>query len=328
MSDNSNSSVGSAAPASSTSTSQPASNAGESKPQGYSAANASTLVPESSKVQTSNPSQPAPKEPEYETLVLDGQEVRLTRDEVKKRAQLASAASKRFEEAVKLQKERDEWVKKTKSNPIESLLDPALGLTEDQVREQFEDWYRRRYIEPSRLSPEEMRARTAEEKLAAYERAQKEQVEQQRHHEEQVRLKKETDTWRETWQQRIIEGMTKMDLPKDELSIALIAQQLEHAARAKAEVPIEAAAGLVRDRLVNISKHFLGKLEGEALIKFVGDEIVNKIRKADLARLRAGTHKDPSIQSATAPKPSKTLTQGAKVVRMSDVDAYFAKLKD
>jgi hypothetical protein len=276
--------------------------------------------------QTQAPGAEVKATPRTYKLKIDGQEIEASEDEVIKRAQLASSASKRFEEATKLKADVDSRNKKFKENLIEALQDPALGLSKDQIREQFEGWYRKEFIEPSTLTPEQRRIKELEEKNSQYE-TQRQTIERQA---EEAKHAEETKQWTQTWQQRIIEGMTKAELPNDELSMALIAQQLMAAREAGVEVPTEAAASLVKEKLTKMTKHFLGKLDGEQLIKFVGEEIINKIRKADLARLRAGQvpQADPAVRAAQPKQGSNPqLMQTNKVVKMDKVRNYFDNLK-
>ena len=307
---------------------------GESSSQasGYGGANGSSIGSSSSsgvseQAQTdgikSSVNQEAKPAPRSHKLKVDGMELELSEEEVLKRAQMASSASKRFEDAAKLKKEVDTLKAKLKENPLAFLEDQSLGLSEDQVRNAFENWYKEKYIDPSRLTPEQQEAAKLKKELESY----KKQDETRKAEAEKVRVQKETEHWTQVWQQRIVEGMAKADLPKNELAVGLIAQQLRNAAEAGIEIPIEAAAGLVKDRLSNISKHFMAQMDGDQLIKFVGEELVNKIRKADLARLQK-PGQPPSFggQRPQVTSQDKPLVQTNKVVKMSEVSNYFDKL--
>jgi hypothetical protein len=49
--------------------------------------------------------------------------------------------------------------------------------------------------------------------------------------------------------------------------------------------------------------NFTKQLEGESLLRFLGDDLANKVRKADLARLRGGQAKAAPRAEAKQEKP-------------------------
>ena len=266
---------------------------------------------------------PTPAEVRRLKLKVDGREEEVDEAEVIRRAQLSSSASKRMEEVATQKQQIQKLLETIKGNPLAALMDPALGLTKAQIKEQFENWYKREYIDPETLSPEQLKIRDYEAKLKEYEeiKAQQERAQQERQMAEQQKH------WAGEYERQIVKGLESSGLPKTPSTVKAMAAYLQQAVNAGVDVPIETVADLVKQDKVNDVKHFLGALEGEALIKLVGDEVINKIRKADLARLRGqGAAVTPNqAQSASQAKELPT-SQGNKPISMADARKWFDKL--
>lgn len=256
-------------------------------------------------------------------LKVDGREEEVEEAEVIRRAQLSSSASKRMEEVATQKQQIQKLIETLKGNPLAALMDPALGLTKAQVKEQFENWYKREYIDPETLSPEQLKIRDYEAKLKEYEEV-KAQQEAQR---QQAQAAEQQKHWAGEYERQIVKGLESSGLPKTPSTVKAMAAYLQQAVSAGVDVPIETVADLVRQDKVNDVKHFLGAVDGEALIRLVGDEVVNKIRKADLARLRGqGAAVTPNqAQANSQPKELQT-SQSSKPISMADARKWFDKL--
>jgi|GEM_PF-6936030 hypothetical protein len=290
-----------------------------------------SAVPQESAAQPAAASAPAPSAekkdvqkppPKTYKIKVDDNEIELPEDEVIRRAQLGSAATKRFEEAAHLKSNIKKLVDTLKSNPIEALFDPALGLTKDQLRLQFENWYKKEFIDPEMLSPEQRRIK----ELEANEERRVKEAEVYKQQQEQETLRRQTEIAKQEYEKKIIAALENSKLPKSEVTIRAMARYLELAHQNNLDLPIETLSSLVYNDQLNHTKHFITQFEGQQLIDFLGEEIINKIRKADLARLKAG-HSPQSAQSQPQAQDSKnpTLQQG-RPVSMQNVKDYFNKL--
>lgn len=268
--------------------------------------------------------QPA-AEPKRYKLKVDGREEEVDESEVVRRAQVGSAAHKRFEETAKVRENVAKLMQTLKDNPIAALMDPALGLTKDQVKAAFEQWYKREVIDPEMLTPEQRKLREYEAKEKQWKQAEEEKAK----HEQSQKLQAEAQHWKGEYEKQIIKGLDTKGLPRNASTVRAMAAYMEQANKAGIDVPIETIAGLVHQDKTADTKHILSSMEGEQLIAFVGEEIINKIRKADLARLRGGNAK-PAAQSpnAAAVAQSSEPNRGqGKPISMKEARKYFDSIK-
>lgn len=229
-------------------------------------------------------SQPHEKtETEYFDVKVNGKSVRMSKNEVLNYASMSHAANSKFEEAAKLRKSVDKIISTAKDNPIQALMDPALGLTKEQIRVAVEQWYHDEYVVNEALSPDQKRAKELEAKLKTYEQAEQEKIRQQQEAEE-LEL---TNKQREYLQNQIIEALDRSGLPKTKLIASRMAFYMRQNMANGWEAPIDLIVKQVRNERQSLMQGEVGGLEGQDLIDYLGgDEVVNKIRKYDLQRLR------------------------------------------
>lgn len=264
--------------------------------------------------------------PKRYKLKVDGTTTEVEEQELIRRAQLSTAANKRLEESNALKEQVKTLFNTIKSKPIEALLDPALGLNKEQLRAAMEEWYKREFIDPELLSPEQRKHQELERRLKEYETEKEQTQKSQQEHQ----LKAQTELAKQDFEKKIITALQTKALPKSEAVIASMARYLELGVKNGLDFSPEMLAETVYNDKLSESQHFLSQFEGEGLLNFLGEEIMNRIRKADLARFKAG--KTPT-QSPSKPQVVKTevnqqLQQGKKSISMNDARSYFDNLKD
>lgn len=238
-------------------------------------------------------------------LKIDGQEEEVDENEIVKRAQMGTAAYKRMQEAAREKAIAEEMVGKFRTNFTDLLDDPRLGFTEEQKIKMIEDWYKRRVIEPATLTPEQLKARQNELELKKYRDAEKAR-EQQEH---QQRLQMLEEHHMTNYKAMIKEGLAAEGLPQNEFCAKRMVQLVAKNVKLGLDLTPAQIASIVREDYQNELKSVLGASDGDVLLKLLGDDVANKIRKADLARLRAGTFKPAEPQatpgaSSSAQKPN------------------------
>jgi hypothetical protein len=228
------------------------------------------------KLSTSTP----PAQPEVYEVMVNGKTVKMTRQEVINNASMAHAAQARFEEASKMRKGYENFQSSLQKNMITALK--SEGFNDDQIRDQMEKWYTETYIDPEALSPEERKIKEYEAKLKKYQDDEQETI-KKRQQEESEQL---TAKQRDYLQGQIMEAIDKSGLPKTKLVASRIAFYMRENLRQGWEAPLEVIVQQVKqERQAHMSGE-VGGLEGEALIQYLGEDVVNKIRKWDLAQLR------------------------------------------
>lgn len=244
------------------------------------------------KKQTS-PSQPK-GEPETFEVKVNGKTVKMSRQEVIDYASMSHAANSKFDEASKLRKSVDSIINTAKTNPIQALMDPALGLTKDQIRDAFETWYTKEYIEPESLTPEQKQLKEVQSRLKSYEEAEQEKIRQQKESEETELTNKQ----REYLQGQIIDAIDRSGLPKSKWIASRMAFYMRENLTKGWEAPIDLIVSQVKQERQSIMSDLTDNSEGDTLISLLGEGVVNKIRQYDLKRLR-------DQRSAKAPEFTK-----------------------
>lgn len=247
-------------------------------------------------------------------LKIDGQEQEFPEHEVIARAQKAAAADKRFQEAMTARQQAEALVNLLKSDFTKLIDDPRLNIPEEQKRKMMEEWYKRKYIDPEILTPEQKKQREMEMELQRY----REQEANNKKQAEQKAIKDLEDYHRENYQKVIIGALQTEGIPKTEFTVKRMADLMAKNLQMGLDLTPEHLATLVREDYMNEIKALFGASDGETLMKLVGDDFTNKIRRADLERLRAGQPQVPkpiietpkADQSAATPsRPYRTMDE-------------------
>lgn len=242
-------------------------------------------------------------------LKVDGaeQELELADDEISVRLQKAMAAEKRMQEAAELRKQYERFVEQVKADPVAALKDPRFGI---DVRKQIEDqliaeWEQQQKLQG--LTPAEreavQRAEAAERKAAELEaREAKRQQEIQQRQQQELETKVQADLERE-----FMEALDKSNLPKNRQTLALMAEiaalNLEHGI----ELTRDQLVAETNERLRGMQKHVMGGLKGDALVKYLGDDVVREVIRHSVSVVRGQPQSAKTFESPVQPNaPQQT----------------------
>lgn len=227
---------------------------------------------------------PAQSKPELFDVKVDGKVIKMTRDELIQHASMGHAADRRFKEAAQMRKQAESVIGRLRDpkSVISALQDPALGLSKNQIREQFEEWYAKEFIEPESLTPEQRKIREYEAKLQKYAEDERSREEEKRNNEQEAM----TSEARETLQKQIIEALDTSGLPKTNFTIRRLAYWMQRNQSNGFDAPMEVVVGQVRNELNSSLRDMVEASDGEVLIKLLGDNIIQKLRRYDLDQLR------------------------------------------
>ena len=239
---------------------------------------------------------------------VNGKMVRMSRQEVLDHASMSHTANSKFDEASKLRKEVDKIISTAKTNPIEALMNPALGLTKDQIRTAFEHWYNQEYIEPETLTVDQKKIKEYEMKLKKYEEEES-QKKQQAEHEENEKM---TTQQREYLQTQIIEAIDKSGLPKSKDVVKKIAFYMRQNLINGWDAPMDMIIKQVKADRQSMLRDDVQNSNAEQIIELLGDDVVNKIREHDLKRLRE-RRQAPSFQKNSSITNAGSYSSNEKV---------------
>lgn len=236
-----------------------------------------------------------PAQTEFEELIVNGKTHKVTKEELKRRAQLGWAANEKFESASAKEKKVQKILEGAKANPIQALMDPELGLSRDQIKDAFEAWYHKEFIEPEGLTQEQLDARKDREELQKY----KEQERLKKEQEEKETEEKMTAAEREQVQKSLIKAIDDNKLPKTKFTVSRMAFYMRKASENGVDIPMDLIAQQVRQEKQDIIGEMLHTQDIETAIQLVGEDFINKIRQYDLKRLREKRFGATPVQAQT-----------------------------
>lgn len=253
-------------------------------------------------------------------LKVNGTSRKYTLDQLKARASLADASHERFEKASQIEKSQKEYDEKLKKDFIGALVEK--GLSKEQIKTRFEQWYKENFIDPETMSPEQ-------KELAELKRWKQQQEQERQEIDEQKKSAEQKEfeqKERQNYQKEIIETIEKFDLPKTRFIVGRIAYWQGINLSKGYDAPPEVVVQQVREEEQSILKNAVKSrmANPEKLVEYLGEDVVNAIRKFDVERLKKKFGVGSSNQSAGG---TQFPTNERRGKTMSDVDDYFNELR-
>jgi len=239
---------------------------------------------------------------------VDGQEVEVDENELKRSYAHAKAAAKRMEEAAELRKSYqrqiqiaegfEKWIDNVKNNP-EALFGLAeqLGLDVDEIA-------MRRAAERLKyeyMDEDQRRAYDNERELRRYKDMEQRQAELQRQQAEQAYIAKA----RETVESEFVDFFTEQGVRPTPTMLARIAELKLGAAAAGRSLSMADAFKRVQAEHQKARLEMLANLSDED-IKALPKESLQKLRQTDMRQYNAGRR--PTAQSASTPQVKKPMS--------------------
>jgi hypothetical protein len=245
-------------------------------------------------------------------VLENGQTLKKTRKEIIEAYQLRQLSDKKRSEADKVLQEYNQLFKVYKEDPIKFMR--ATGIDFDNLATS----YLSKKAEDAMLDPKELELRKAKAEAEEY----KKYVEEQKANAQKLASEAAIGREREKIHGEIVQAIEEakdLGLPVDEELVIAIAQKM--ILQDKAQKPLSAKEALPK-AYQSTQKWLQGmaaKMEGEALVKWLGQETAMKIRKYDLGQLKAKRQAaapaqpqslvKPPVEKKTPAKPYKTWSQ-------------------
>lgn len=249
----------------------------------------------------------APPAPQKHKVKVNGQEREVTIEELMSNYSKGSAADQKFAEAAQMRKQAEEFVSLLRKDPRKVLENPNIGVN---LRE-FAEKYLSEQLEAEMLSPEQKKLREYETKLKEYQQ----QEEEKKQQELTAKQEAEVQHWKGHYEKIVQDALNVGGLPKTTGTVRMMAAHMQRATEYGIDIHPNELVQLVKQDYMNAQKELYSSLEGDALLQILGDELANKIRKADLSRLRkpvAGKAPEVPVAERSAPseedKPKKHLS--------------------
>lgn len=224
----------------------------------------------------------------------NGQTLKKSRKEIIEAYQLRQLSDKKRSEADKVLQEYNRVFEQYKKDPIKFMK--ATGVDFDNLATS----YLSRKAEDAMMDPKELAARQQAAELETY----KKYVAEQKEAQEKAAKESSISQERSRIHKEIIEAIEankELGVPVDEELVIAIAQKM--ILQDKKQKPLNAKEALPQ-AYASTQKWLQGmasKMEGEAIVKWLGDDVARKIRKYDLAQLKA-KRKIPQTNSSVKPQ--------------------------
>lgn len=253
-------------------------------------------------IKTGQPTAVKTEPPKKYKVKVDNQEREVDETELISNYQLRQLSDKKRSEAEKTMAEYTKLFHHLKNDPIKFMK--ATGIDFDNLATS----YLSKKAEEAMLDPKERELQQAKAEAAQY----KKWVEEQKSSQEKAQKEQAVSAERSKIHAEIIEAIESskdLGLPVDEELVIAIAQKM--ILQDKKQKPLNAKEALPKayESQQKYLKAIASKMEGEALMKWLGEDVAMKIRKYDLGQLKAkrALTQSPQGQSAVKPQEQKTL---------------------
>jgi hypothetical protein len=239
-------------------------------------------------------------------LKVNGREMELEEPEVIRRAQLASAADEKFREASEMRKQAEQFFNALLDDPKSVLMHPEIrdrinfrALAEEYLGAELQ----KEMMSPEQRELEELRAFKKKQDETA-ESAKREQLTKAQQ-EEMTRLQQRAA---QEYDKKITEVLAQSSLPKTPYTVKRVAELLHGALTKGYDLDVQTAVDMVREGYMTDVQSLVGGLDGDHLVNALGPDILKRLRKYDLERIKAQLDKS----APAAPQPIAAPSQSSQ----------------
>jgi hypothetical protein len=249
---------------------------------------------------------PEQKEKRLLKAKINGREVEVDEETLIKRYQKEESADQKLREVAAMRKEVENFYETLLTNPEAILNDPRIPLKKRELAEQWlMDTLSEELGEPQ--DPRDKKLKEVEGKLKTYEEREAEEKSKA----EQAEYQKVVETRREQIASTLTKAIEASPLAQDPdtqaATIKEMALYMKLCRDAKYDVTPEEIAAHVEKKHNKSIQHLVSKLKGKQLIQYLGDNIINEIRRYDLEQLQQSRALPPAEQASSwEPREKKT----------------------
>lgn len=247
---------------------------------------------------------------------VDGEEVEVDEDELRRGYSHQRAASKALNEGKALRKQAEQFAAMLKDPEKLFELAERLGhdtrtLAEKKLAKALED---------ELLDPKEKELRTTKARLEEYERKDTETKERAKL-EHQRSLEKK---FAAEYEQQFLSALKESQLPPTKPMIAEMAKYIGRAANLGFKMSVSEAATLVKDDIKQAQARLFKDADAQTLLGLLGEDLANKIRQHDIAKLKSPeeflrtperSQDAPKKKKAPSEKKSMSAAEWARFIR-------------
>lgn len=209
---------------------------------------------------------------------VDGQDLEVDEAELLRGYSHQKAANKILQEGKAARKQAEEFLQMMRDPEKFFEVAKKMGLDPRKLAEE----HLVKQLENDMLDPRERELREAKAKLKQIEdmeKAQKEAQERQVH--EALKAKYAKD-----YNDQFVSALKESGLPATKPMVAEMAKYISRSAKLGFKMTATEAAQLVLEDVQTAHRSLIGNTEGEMLIKLLGEEVAQKVRKYDVAKIK------------------------------------------
>lgn len=233
---------------------------------------------------------------------------------MRRELQMGRMGQKRAQEKAALEKDVLQFIEDLKKNPRKALSDPTIGMdlkkfAADIIEEE---------IENSKKSPEQLKYEEAQRELKDL----KEQREKEKMTAEQREQERMREHYFQEYETQLLKALETNAIPKSSQAIKKFADYMETAIGANKDVSINDLVPLVQEELRSDLKGHLDALPDDQLEDFIGKDIINRLRKKNVAKVKAA--QNPALKgSTTAPSTGKAEPKSEEPIKKMTLKQMF-----
>lgn len=237
-----------------------------------------------------------------EKYVVDGKDVWVTPEQRAAWIQKGMAFEPKVTQLAKLQSETGAFLEALKADPMKILTDKRIGHNPkavlervlgmeglgDDVKEMLGEWYFKNVVQPLKMTPEERRLSELEKENSKF-KSEKQQIEENRIKAEN---KQRFDAALNQLKANVAEAMNESGLPSNDTPLGaemarMVADAMRVAYFQRKVITPKQAIEQVRSRIKSVQASYYDHLDGEALVKELGEANTEKVKKYLLKLVKA-----------------------------------------
>ena len=215
-------------------------------------------------------------------IKVNGADAKVPIEELIARYQREESAEKKYQDAARIKKDATDMVIRLRENPWEALQDPLFGYSEDALRQKAEEFLYEK-VQFESMTPEEQEAYEAKKKLAEYREKEKEWQQTEAQKKQEALIQK----YRNQYQTMIIGALEKSTLPKNPETVRRIAAYMHRAVQNDDPINADEIVKRVHKDYEEDIKNLVSNLDEDTLYETLGKDVVTKIRKKELKKVKA-----------------------------------------
>ncbi len=209
---------------------------------------------------------------------IEGKEVDVDEKELIRGYGHQKVANKALQEGKALRKQAEDFVAMLRDEGKLKDVLQKLGHDPRKLSEKI----LAQHLEDELMDPRDRELRDAKAKLAhidEMDKKQKEAIENQRMEHVKQRFMKE-------YERDFVEALDSSGLPATKPMVAEMAKYISRSAKIGFKMSAKEAAQLVKEDIEQLTRRVVGDSDGDRLVKLLGDNVANKIRKYDTDRIK------------------------------------------